>query len=159
MSEFYLTLMSNSSLQFYPENQTNNFTVKLPQTVNLNGSFDVALCEISFNMTIENVCSDNNNLIIELEAVNYAGESLNYLIEEKISIPQGFYATVSEILHALNLSLMSLVPSLINDEIKIFHKDGLYRKVCIDSLTFKNVLNFLEKLKKMFVGGTKFAEN
>ena len=45
--DFYLTLPSNSSLTDYPNNSSNNFTVRLPAPIRLNGEWKVALASIS----------------------------------------------------------------------------------------------------------------
>ena len=47
-NEFYLTLPSNSSLADYPNNSSNNFKVRLPTPIRLNGAeWKVALASIS----------------------------------------------------------------------------------------------------------------
>jgi hypothetical protein len=45
---FYVTLPSNSSLQFYPNNTCTNYVSKLKSTIELEGPHEVALSEISF---------------------------------------------------------------------------------------------------------------
>ena len=44
---FYLTLPSHSSLQEFPQNVNNNFKVRLPTPIRLNGEWKVALASIS----------------------------------------------------------------------------------------------------------------
>ena len=46
-NEFYLTLPSNSSLADYSNNSSNNFKVRLPAPIRLNGEWKVALASIS----------------------------------------------------------------------------------------------------------------
>jgi len=48
MTHFYLTLPSNSSQQFFPENTLTEFTTKLSSTIELNGEWEVGLAEIMF---------------------------------------------------------------------------------------------------------------
>ena len=43
---FYLTLPSNSSMTTFPDNTVANFRVKLPQTLDLSGRWEVGLTEI-----------------------------------------------------------------------------------------------------------------
>ena len=45
---FYVTLPSNSSISHYPDNTLTKFTTKLHQTLQLEGSYEVALSEIMF---------------------------------------------------------------------------------------------------------------
>ena len=51
MSEqsFQITLPSNSSPRYFPENQANNFQVKLPFPIILHGEWEVALVDIQFD--------------------------------------------------------------------------------------------------------------
>src|SRR5271163_2731168 len=48
MTHFYLTLPSNSSHQFYPNNTMTDFTTKLASTVELTNEWEVGLAEIMF---------------------------------------------------------------------------------------------------------------
>ena len=45
---FYITLASNSSKQFYPNNTFINFTTKLHSTLRLDGEYEVGLVELSY---------------------------------------------------------------------------------------------------------------
>jgi hypothetical protein len=45
---FYVTLPSNSSFEFYPNNKLNNFTTKLHSTIKLDGDYEVGLVDISY---------------------------------------------------------------------------------------------------------------
>lgn len=64
MEEFYLTLVSNSSMKYYPDNRTNSFTVHLPQYITLNGSWKVALVEIHYPFTFFNITNHNNSVLV-----------------------------------------------------------------------------------------------
>ena len=48
MTHFYLTLPSNSSQQFVPDNTLTEFTTKLPSTIELANEWEVGLAEIMF---------------------------------------------------------------------------------------------------------------
>ena len=50
-SEFYVTLPSNSSMQYFPDNKTSNFVTKLPRTLQLDGEWEVGLAEIVYPHT------------------------------------------------------------------------------------------------------------
>ena len=45
---FYLTLPSDSSVEYFPNNTQSNYVCKLPTSINLIGTWDVALVEIMF---------------------------------------------------------------------------------------------------------------
>jgi len=55
MSRFYLTLPSNSSMDYYPQNTVAQYTTKLNTSIELDGDWEVGLTEISFPYNIENV--------------------------------------------------------------------------------------------------------
>src|SRR2546425_2436754 len=48
MSHFYLTLPSNSSEKYYPDNTLTHFVTKLHNDVSLSGDWEVALAEIMY---------------------------------------------------------------------------------------------------------------
>lgn len=48
MSHFYLTLPSNASMKCYEENTAAKYTTKIPNTIDLNGDWEVALSEIIY---------------------------------------------------------------------------------------------------------------
>ena len=50
-THFYLTLLSNSSLNVFPDNKTTSYRVKLPQAIDLNSDWEVGLCSISYPNT------------------------------------------------------------------------------------------------------------
>ena len=52
---FYLTLPSNSSMDYYPENTASHFYTKLPQDVTLSGDYEVGLSEIQLSNTYFNI--------------------------------------------------------------------------------------------------------
>jgi hypothetical protein len=45
-TQFYLTLPSNSSVAYFPNNTVENFRVKLAETIVLPGQWEVALTEL-----------------------------------------------------------------------------------------------------------------
>src|SRR3989442_1407967 len=55
MSHFYLTLPSNSSEKYYPDNTLAHFTTKLHNDVTLTGEWEVALAEIMYPRNWYNV--------------------------------------------------------------------------------------------------------
>lgn len=62
MKNFYMTLLSNSSMDYYPENRTSSFTVQLPRYMYLDGLWEVALTEIQYPYTFSNVESDQTEI-------------------------------------------------------------------------------------------------
>jgi len=57
-SRFYVTLPSNSSTDYYPDNTVAHYTMKLANKIELEGDWEVGLAEISFPSEVENVVRD-----------------------------------------------------------------------------------------------------
>jgi len=57
-SSFYVTLPSNGSKKFFPENNTNSYKNQLAREIRVDGDWEVALTEIHYPQTtksLENV--------------------------------------------------------------------------------------------------------
>ena len=50
-SNFYVTLPSNASMDFYSNNRASNYTIRMPRTFYLEGKYEVALAEIQYPHT------------------------------------------------------------------------------------------------------------
>ena len=55
MSRFYVTLPSNSSIEYYPDNTVARYTTKLANKIEVAGDWEVGLAEISMPSTVDNV--------------------------------------------------------------------------------------------------------
>lgn len=63
--DFYLTLLSNSSFNFYPENKTANFKARLGREISLEGDlkrWKVCLCDMMYPNTFLNVNIGSNSV-------------------------------------------------------------------------------------------------
>jgi hypothetical protein len=58
---FYVTLPSDSSLRYFPDNKISHFTTQLPTPIVLNGEWEVGLSEIIYPHSWNNV-NENNHL-------------------------------------------------------------------------------------------------
>ena len=45
---FYLTLPSNSYMDYFPDNKLTHFSTRLPQMMDLDGSWEIGLSEIQY---------------------------------------------------------------------------------------------------------------
>ena len=61
-THFYLTLPSNASMSIFPENTTASFRVKLPQTVDLSGDWEVGLYSMTYPRTWYNLQDGDNHI-------------------------------------------------------------------------------------------------
>ena len=58
MSRFYLTLPSNNSIKYYPENAVARYTTKLDNTIELEVEWEVGMVEIWIPTDLVNVPVD-----------------------------------------------------------------------------------------------------
>ena len=95
-SEFYVTLPSNSSMEYFPNNKTSNFVTKLSRTLQLDGEWEVGLAEIVYPHTWYNIHEGKNSVEI------YAPDNL-YLVFKTVefSIQPGYYEKVQDVINAL----------------------------------------------------------
>ena len=95
-SEFYVTLPSNSSMEYFPDNKTSNFVTKLSRTLQLDGDWEVGLAEIDCRHTWYNIREGKNSVEI------YAPDKL-YLVFQTVeySIQPGYYEKVQDVIDAL----------------------------------------------------------
>ena len=56
--QFQITLPSNSSVNYYPKNKGNSYTTHLHSKINLEGQWDVALMDIQYAFTGQNIQKD-----------------------------------------------------------------------------------------------------
>ena len=102
----YLTLPSNSSLSYFPENNAGHFFTKLPQTQNFGDDYEVGLAEIQFSNNYQNIT--NNSVWFEYEEPRYAGVERN---SKRIMVSNGLYETNGQFIDELN----ALVKRQINE--------------------------------------------
>lgn len=61
---FYVTLPSNSSMDYYPNNTVTNYITKLPQTIDLKGLWSVGLSELQYSYSFYNVTESETQLLL-----------------------------------------------------------------------------------------------
>lgn len=101
---FYLTLLSNSSLDIFPENKTSSFKVFLNKEINLEGHWNCALSEIIYPNTFHNVGTGNEKIYVKF-ICNVVEDGLT--LERKVKsftlkIDLGFYTNLEALLKGVN---------------------------------------------------------
>ena len=88
---FYLTLPSNSSMNYYPDNTLAHYTTVLAQDVDLSGRWEVGLSEIQYPYSWHNMN-------------NYAGWLIVHKDRQtkKMDLPPGQYDTPEQLIAGLN---------------------------------------------------------
>jgi hypothetical protein len=102
MKDFYLTLASNSSMNYYHENKTSNFSVKLPKTLTLDGKWVVAVTEIHYQNTFLNVSEGSNSISYRRHSKKKKFTSVTDDTLEHCSIQTRDYNSIQDILNAIN---------------------------------------------------------
>ena len=59
---FYLTLPHDASMDVYPDDKIGSYYVKFPQTIDLNGEWEVGLYFISYSNTWYNLQNHQNHI-------------------------------------------------------------------------------------------------
>ena len=109
MSHFYLTLPSNSSEKYYPDNTLTHFVTKLHNDVSLSGDWEVALAEIMYPRNWYNVddqylrISCNNCMKITPQPSQEEKITKEYDIH--VGIPSGYYYSVPELVETIKASI------------------------------------------------------
>ena len=89
MNSFYLELVSSAPSQVYPQNTMASFTIFLPDKIELDGSWEVALVEVSY----PDICH------------NIEGGLITFYFDEKFkhvfAIPPAFFNAMDEFAKSL----------------------------------------------------------
>jgi len=93
LRRFYLTLLSNSSVNYYPSNTVAQYTTKLPQVMELEGDWEVALAEISVPFPLPNVTRDTHFFTLR---------STNNDETHKYTLRWGYYDTAGKVVMEMN---------------------------------------------------------
>jgi len=92
MSRFYVTLPSNSSMDYYPNITVGRFTTKLNSLIELEGDWEVGLTEISFPSFVENM----------VEGHCYYNININDRFLCRTTLEPKHYLRVGDVLRDLN---------------------------------------------------------
>lgn len=117
-TQFYLWLPSNSSMDRFPDNTLTEYRVQLPQSIRLSDEWEVAITEIQYPHSWNNIHGKNkwNRFYVE------KGLSVNYF-----DLPAGHYNSPKSLVKGLNRTLKG---SAYEKEVS-FTYDKLTRKVTL----------------------------
>ena len=109
MSHFYLTLPSNSSIEYFPNNTLTHFITKLHNDVSLNGDWEVALVDIIYPRNWHNVSEQYIDISYDpakktLPLTNLR-ESESLYGAFRVPIPSAYYSSMAELTTAINDSI------------------------------------------------------
>ena len=141
MADFYMTLPSNSSMEYFPDNKVNNFVTKLPKHIQLEGRWEVALVEVQFPFNFYTVNEGEETITLRLF------ERPDDVI--KILISPGYYTNPPTLITKINMRIEQDVGP---DRVK-FEYDSLINRVRVTtrecsvsvSETLRRIMGFSQK--------------
>lgn len=98
---FYLTLPSNSSMEYFPNNKTSIFSTKLPKPIILEGEWSVGVVEFQYPCTMFTV-QDHENVVYFKKLMTMPDQNTPSTVFYKTHIPATNYDNIEHILTALN---------------------------------------------------------
>lgn len=155
MSQFYLTLPSNSSEEYFGRQKLAHFTTKLPHTLQLDADeWEVGLSEIIYPYSWKNLRKDCvvHIGVSNLQMDNDSGE---YLVHEKqFKVQMSHYMSPNDLVEKLNKRIAVLIRRIKNELTKTEEEDGY---TYFDNIKGKYLLvNFRydENVGKVYLSGT-----
>lgn len=108
MSDFFITLVSNGSMNVFPENKTSSFTVLLPEKISLKGEWMVGVAELHYNYNFFNVNEQDNKIRVVADVRGNNTNEVNQITDDKIhqlQVVSGYYNSVTDLIEAVNQQL------------------------------------------------------
>lgn len=121
MSDFYLTLPSNSAPS---TNTTAKFSVYLPQNIELPGKWEVALVEIQYPFSWNNL---SGNLTVGDTTDNWIEVTFLNGYVTTLAVPPGYYETIHDVLAAINYAKHESALELKKQAIAELPKDKVFK--------------------------------
>ena len=90
---FYVTLPSDSSMNYFPENKISHFITRLPTPIELKGSWEIAITEFLYPHTWMTINPKNNLIGFDLGDGKLIGRH----------IPTGYYDSIPDLLKAISI--------------------------------------------------------
>ena len=145
MSHFYLTLPSNSSMKFFPDNTAQKYVTRLANQISLSGAWEVGLFELEFQKSWYPISAESCRF------------RYHYLLgdvakSEYLRIPVGFYPSMKDVVTKINTAIATFSTTIWpREKWANFKYDEFTQKISVqlrkgDNFEFseemKNVLGF-----------------
>lgn len=100
-NQFYLTLPSNSSKDYFPKNTVSRYTTHLPRQIRLDGEWEMALVEAHYPCSFLNV--NDESCIWLTYTLKISAIPLTISTEQvMLKMKPGYYKNISELLKMIN---------------------------------------------------------
>ena len=152
-TQFYLHLPSNSSLDKFPKNTLSEYRVGLSQTIILSGDWEVALTDIHYPHSWNNVQGDFRNRF-------YLRNPKLHGLWEVLMIPSGHYSSITGVIAKMNEVVGQ--DERFKDDVR-FSFDTLNRKVTVylqngAEIYFSDIGHMLRFSSNTPISSTSIAE-
>ena len=111
MNNFYLTLLSDSSLSTFSKNTQCDFKVKLDHSIQIEkDNWEVGLVEVITPTEVNNITKENNHVILRFtdrkmcEDIDNCTKYVSY-VDQKIYIQNGYYASPRHLVEEIQKSI------------------------------------------------------
>lgn len=158
MSQFYLTLPSNSSEKYYPDNTLTHFITKLHNDVSLSGDWEVALVDIMYprnwyNINEQYLRISCNNCTKILPQPN-PDEKIEPSYEVHVGIPSGYYHSIPDLVDAIKESISKTfrrpITAWSSDGVERYVDQTLWPKIRYNPHTKKVIVSMQPQMTMKF---------
>jgi hypothetical protein len=139
-NHFHITLPSNRSLEFYPQNTIARFTVKLPETIQLDGDFEFGLAEIIYPHSWYNL--DNSTRQYWIGVKSKGRDIRQYYVKS------GFYADGTVFANELTKQCAKAFSDIVDFTVK-FGYNSITNKFPVETKGSQNALFMSSELQKI----------
>ena len=95
--QLYLTLPSNSSMKYHPNNTVANFTTQLSHPIQLSdGEWEVGLVEVHYPCSMPTVVEGKNHLSFDVKQAD------GTIKQHEVVVPSGEYSSVKQLVDVIN---------------------------------------------------------
>jgi hypothetical protein len=127
MAHFYITLPSNSSMHYYPNNTVTHYTTRLENAIALSGDWEVGLVEIQYQHTWFNLERDEG--IFTYSQVVYPGTDPHAFFQKRLSLKPGYYDSMFDLVQAINESIKDMADEFKLETFPIFEYNSITKRV------------------------------
>src|ERR1700690_2791681 len=132
MSHFYLTLPSNSSMKYYPNNTLTSFVTRLQTTIDLTGNWEVALSEFHFPPSWYTIKRGGVHFTTMCDDYITTNEIRQLRSHHSLFVPGGYYETINDIIEEMNAGVRRVlggINKIPESQMPIFKYSHVNRRV------------------------------
>ena len=145
-ANFYVTLPSNASMDFYSNNTASNYTIRMPRTFYLQGRYEVALAEIQYPHTWPSMKPNLEYYVCHRPAGDEERHRCSL-------VPHGYYKTVKQLCDEINKRIAEREE---RENLVVFKYHEVTRKVYIKTDDYE--VSFSEPLAEILGFRSRFHD-